>query len=149
MSKYVETATALLAILLVSLMIVLAAQTEGAQQWKKRVVGVFFEDLDDIAPGPAVPSPSGEGMATWISSDDYPAEALRNQWEGTSAIVWTVDKRGRITDCHTANSSGHRVLDEAACNAITLRGRFTPARDASGHRTEYSMHRRIVWRLPD
>lgn len=146
--KSLDTILAFMAILLFSLVLALALQTEGAQQWRKSIAGLFFEDLDDIAPGPSEPEPINP-MASWIMSEDYPMEALRNEWQGTSAIEWTVDRRGRVVDCRVARSSGHAILDEAACDAITARGRYKPARNAEGRRTEAQMSRRVVWRLPE
>ncbi len=149
MRKHIETLAAVTAIAFVSLLFVLAAQTEGAQQLKTQISGLFFEDLDDVAAGPTQPEALDGGIAEWIVSDDYPAEALRKEWQGTSTIAWTVDRRGRIVNCHIVRSSEHHVLDDAACKAITSRGRFTPARNENGRRIEYEMQRRIVWRLPD
>lgn len=146
-SKLLDTLLGVVAIVLFSLVLALALQTESAQQWRKSITGLFFEDLDDIAPGPSEPAPMGSAAA-WIISDDYPIEAMRNDWEGTSTIEWTIDRRGRVVDCRVVRSSGHAILDEAACGAITARGRFRPARNSEGRRVEARMSRRIVWRLP-
>lgn len=146
-SKLTETLAAILAIVLIGTLLTLALHSEGAWQLARATRGMFVEDLDDIAPGPRDPIPV-DGIAQWISSDDYPLEALRNEWQGTTAIEWTIDRRGHVVDCRIVSSSGHRVLDDAACGAITSRGRYTPARDAQGHRTEGTMRRRVVWRLP-
>lgn len=147
--KLIETASVVLLMTLAAFLVVIGLQSEEAERGMKAVRDPFFEDLDDIAPGPVGPEATGDGPAQWILSDDYPMEAIRNEWQGTSAIEWTIDRRGRAVDCRVTVSSGHAVLDRAACNAITSRARYRPARNESGHRIEVREHRRVVWRLPD
>lgn len=89
------------------------------------------------------------GMAQWITNDDYPAEALRNNWQGRVAISWTIDETGRVTDCIVLESSGHAVLDETSCRLLLNRARYIPALDGEGRPVRSSDYRRIVWRLPD
>ncbi len=105
------------------------------------------------APIVTVPRPGDPLPATdprlWITPDDYPAEALRNDWQGAVRIEWTIDEAGRPRDCRVLKSSGHRVLDDAACAAILRRARYLPPRDANGSPTVLKVSRRIVWALPN
>lgn len=146
--KQIETLAALLVIVTVPLLALLLFHTQAEHSWSSAVRGTAFEDIDDIAPGPANAKAEVEAQY-WISSDDYPLEAMRNEWQGTSAIEWTIDRHGRAVDCHTTSSSGYKVLDDAACNAITSNARYIPARDAQGRRIEMTSRRRVVWRLPE
>lgn len=102
------------------------------------------------------PDSHGDGKAKpialnpqiWIDSDDYPAEALRMNWQGTVTIRWMVID-GRAGNCRVVQSSGHAVLDEAACNAILKRARYSPVYDRVGRTLVSEDQRRVVWRLPD
>jgi TonB family protein len=84
----------------------------------------------------------------WITSDDYPPEAIRANQQGTVTISWTIGVDGRVRDCHSIGSSGFATLDEAGCRALTRRGRYAPARDAIGKPLATKKTRRIAWRLP-
>lgn len=85
----------------------------------------------------------------WLTTDDYPAEAVSAHLEGTSTIVWAIGLDGRAADCRVVVSSNVPVLDAAACNAISKRARYTPALDKSGKPMASHNSRRIVWRIPD
>lgn len=87
---------------------------------------------------------SCEPAAQWIIADDYPAEAIRREYEGTVRIEWTVGNNGRVSSCHILESSGHDLLDQAGCQAIMARGCYDPAKLPA----KRTMSRRIVWRLP-
>jgi protein TonB len=101
-------------------------------------------------PPPAISKAAGAkgNPASWVSSDDYPASALRAEAEGTSAITWEINEQGRVENCRVTSSSGNADLDEAACKAMTRRGRYTPAVDQNGSPIRSTQSRRIVWRLP-
>jgi protein TonB len=84
----------------------------------------------------------------WITTDDYPPSALRANEEGNVTIAWTINTQGRVENCHVTASSGHSDLDEAACRAITRRGRYTPAKDQNGNPIAQTQSRRVVWKIP-
>lgn len=117
---------------------------DDCQSELRRAWGLDPEAVAAIAT-PAVPA---EPEAVWISHRDYPEEALKAGLEGTSVIVWTIGTNGRVSDCRAVVSSGHAVLDAAACNAISKRGRYRPARDRSGKRTKSWASRRVMWSPP-
>lgn len=85
---------------------------------------------------------------TWIVNDDYPADAVRSRAEGTTAMLWTIGVDGRVHDCRILRSSGHQILDDAACKALTKRGRYTPALDKDGKPVESWSSRLVRWILP-
>ncbi len=86
--------------------------------------------------------------ASWITHDDYPAEALTKNLAGTVELAFAVDPAGRATGCSIVISSGSTILDDAACNAMIPRARFEPARDASGKAVAGTSPRRVRWTLP-
>ena len=112
-----------------------------------------------VAAPPAPPAPPAAPVvskaagakgnpADWITNDDYPAEAIRSESEGTTGIKWTINTAGRVENCVVTASSGSSSLDQAACRALVRRGRYTPASDATGNPIATTSSRRVVWRLP-
>jgi protein TonB len=57
---------------------------------------------------------------------DYPASAARNGETGTTVLALLVGADGRVSSARVEQSSGSRVLDRAAVNALSL-CRFKPA----------------------
>ena len=57
---------------------------------------------------------------------DYPLRARRRGWEGAVALRLRVDAEGRVAVVEVTRSSGHAVLDDAAC-AAAREWRFAPA----------------------
>lgn len=103
---------------------------------------------DRVAP----PRPDGRvalNPASWITGDDYPAEALWRGWQGKVSIGWTVDETGRAINCFVMESSGHDALDKESCRLIVERARYLPAQDDQGRPISSADHRRIVWQLPE
>lgn len=86
--------------------------------------------------------------ADWVSQDDYPAAALRAEAQGRTSIAWDINLQGRVENCHVTSSSGNADLDEAACRAITRRGKYSPALDQSGNPIRSAAARTVRWVLP-
>jgi len=83
----------------------------------------------------------------WITQDDYPPRAQRDEAEGTTSIAWDINEQGRVENCRVTASSGNSDLDEASCSLITRRGRYTPALDQAGQPIRTSDKRRVTWKL--
>jgi protein TonB len=113
-----------------------------------------FNPVPVAAPPPPAPPVVSKAAgakgneALWVTTDDYPASALRAEAEGTSVIAWDINTQGRVENCHVTQSSGNADLDDAACRAITRRGRYTPATDQSGAPMRTQKSRRITWKMP-
>jgi protein TonB len=88
-------------------------------------------------------------LASLFRSDDYPAEALRRDEQGTVAFMLNINRHGRVRRCTIATSSGSAALDRRTCRILKRRARFEPARDARGRRVPDTMAGRIRWELPD
>ncbi len=110
-----------------------------------------------ISPPPAPPPPprtveparARANLASYVSNDDYPASALRNEEEGTTGFRLTVGPDGRVTNCSVTASSGSAALDSATCRLMRSRARFTPARDSNGQPTTDSVSSRIRWQIQE
>lgn len=75
----------------------------------------------------------------------YPSEASRNGLEGSVAVSVVVTPEGRASECKVTQSSGHSILDEAACKAMPRHSRFTPALNANGAPSTGSYSLRISY----
>ncbi|MGF7152039.1 protein TonB [Sphingomonas zeicaulis] len=101
------------------------------------------------APRLAQPAVARGDQGSWVTQDDYPPRALREERVGTSAVAWDINTEGRVENCRVTSSSGSPDLDEAACKNITRRARYKPALDNAGNPIRSGASRRVVWRMPD
>lgn len=96
-------------------------------------------------------------LATWvtppalvsgtITSDDYPARAVRDELEGTTRLAFIVSAEGQIEAVEVIESSGHPILDEASIKALQRRLRYRPAIGEDGEPVRARMEQKITWRL--
>jgi protein TonB len=99
------------------------------------------------APVKVEPARAKADLHSLITQDDYPPSSLRNEEQGTVRVRLEVGPSGRVTGCTVTSSSGHSALDSTACNLLSRRARFTPARDSSGNSTTDSVPTSVTWRL--
>lgn len=64
-------------------------------------------------------------QAVWI----YPAEAQRKGWRGTVIIRFTILKGGKVILIRVISSSGRKMLDDAAVQALKDASPFNPIPD--------------------
>lgn len=93
-------------------------------------------DVAAAPPAPAVPAPSSETEAAVPAPQEphapvrlsapkfrnrtaptYPAQALRDEMEGTVRLKLLIGAEGTVQDASLLRSSGHRLLDQAALAA--------------------------------
>jgi protein TonB len=94
----------------------------------------------------AIPDPS---RLRWITTEDYPTAALRENVQGTVAILATIGADGKVRSCLVTQSSGNQLLDDTTCRLYTRRAHFTPARDADGNPTSAQRSDRFRWQIPN
>lgn len=87
-------------------------------------------------------------LASYISDDDYPQSAIRNEEQGTTSFTLTVGTDGRVADCVITGSSGSSALDTTTCNVMKRRARFVPAKSVDGSPITDRVNGRIRWVLP-
>ncbi len=103
------------------------------------------------APPPPVVSQAASAKGnpqSWVTTDDYPPSALREERQGVSGIAWTINEQGRVENCHVTSPSGSPDLDDAACRLVTRRGRYSPAKDQNGNPIRQTDARRFRWQIP-
>lgn len=98
----------------------------------------------DEGPFPRAARPLNGGQG-WVVTTDYPPDALREGRGGVTTVRLNVSTRGVVDQCAIAQSSGHRDLDDRACLAVSMRGRYDPARNADGRRVGSVVLHQIVW----
>lgn len=115
----------------------------------------------DVQPGPSTqPEPPARpnlargavpaaDRLRWITTEDYPTAALRQNVEGVVVVDAEIGADGRVQSCAVVQSSGSALLDTTTCRLYTKRAHFTPALDADGkpiaaHRTD-----RFRWQIPN
>jgi protein TonB len=103
------------------------------------------------APPPPVKRESARAKGSLVglfSSDDYPNSALSANEQGTTAVRLTIGTDGRVSACDITQSSGSSALDNATCNILRRRARFSPAMDSNGQPTTDTYSQRITWKVP-
>lgn len=84
----------------------------------------------------------------WVTSDDYPAVALRQEREGVTRFRVTVTAEGLVAGCEIVASSGSPDLDAATCRQISRKARFAAASDNQGARVAGSWTSSVKWVIP-
>lgn len=93
------------------------------------------------------PSPKGD-MANWVTTNDYPTEALRQELGGTVIVVLALDQAGVPERCNVAVSSKVPVLDAQTCAVLMRRARYQPVKDGSGNPAKAATVERVRWLIP-
>lgn len=93
----------------------------------------------------ARPARAINGGRDWVYTTDYPQDAIRAGRGGVTTVRLRVNNRGEVEECAIAQSSGHSDLDNIACMAMAMRGRYDPARNERGQRIASEVMRQIVW----
>lgn len=91
--------------------------------------------------------PAGDPSA-WVTTGDYPAQALKASQQGTTGFRVDYDANGVPTACTITVSSGVASLDETTCKIVVLRARFTPGTDRKGRTVGGSYTNRVRWVIP-
>jgi TonB family protein len=94
-----------------------------------------------------VATPKGN-PGSWVTTNDYPAMALREEMQGVSGFMLTVSPSGLVTDCRITASSGSPQLDQATCANVIRRARFDPALDAKRKPIVGYYSNRVRWQIP-
>lgn len=96
---------------------------------------------------PKNPTPRGNA-GNWVTTNDYPSRALREEREGVTGYRLSVSADGRVADCQITSSSGSPDLDDVTCANLQRRARFNPATDGEGQPTTGSYSGRVRWVIP-
>ena len=93
-------------------------------------------------------SPLGN-PARWITTEDYPARALRSGDEGLAGYRLVIASSGKVTACDITRSSGSADLDRETCRLLAKRAQFSPATDQTGAKVVGTFSGSVRWDIPD
>lgn len=119
------------------------ARLETCNDAAEAELGISAEERAAVAERPV------RAPGQWITSDDYPPVALREDVQGTSLVTLRVAIDGSVDDCRLLLTSGSDQLDETTCRLLRKRGRFTPARDRQGNPVVSHIMQPVRWVLSD
>jgi protein TonB len=102
---------------------------------------------EDMASKAKLATPLGY-PGDWITSEDYPVDAMRLKVGGATGFRLSIDADGTVAACTVTASSGSDELDQTACQLLARRARFTPAMDASGHPIAATYSSSVRWQIP-
>jgi periplasmic protein TonB len=97
---------------------------------------------------PMPPAPRSP-VKSWISPDDYPMSLVRDEIGGVVGFKLKIGRSGTISGCEITRSSGHPELDDATCEALNKRARFSPATDETGNAVEGVFSDKVTWKIGD
>jgi protein TonB len=92
---------------------------------------------------PAPPPPKLEAIMRTHTKPPYPTISQRLGEQGTSELMVTLSTGGDVTACEVTKSSGSKRLDDAACDHVKARWKWTPIQ------SEVRTAVRVVWSLLD
>jgi TonB family protein len=93
--------------------------------------------------------PTARGFpANWITSDDYPTQAIQGAVTGIVVFRLMVGEDGRPESCDVLESSGSTWLDQYTCTLVMRRARFNPARDGLGTPMRGVYSNRVRFNVP-
>lgn len=112
---------------------------------------VLLPPAPPLPPGyrpPSPPKPLGD-PSQWVTVNDYPATALREERSGVVGFRLLVAPTGKIETCTVTSSSGSADLDDLTCSLVSLRAQFAPAKDWKGKLILGAYSARVRWVIPD
>ena len=107
-----------------------------------------YSNVFRISAPPPAPQIEDMGKVAQRAMADYPVEALKKDQQGTVSIRLAVSAEGKVTGCEITASSGHRILDEAACSSMRRYAIFKPALESDGTPVESTFETSITYALP-
>jgi protein TonB len=94
------------------------------------------------------PARAKANLASYVSDEDYPSTAARNEEQGTTRFRLAVGPDGKVKECAVTSSSGSTALDATTCKLMKQRAKFTPAKNNRGELTSDTVMSAIRWVLP-
>lgn len=104
------------------------------------------QTVDPVFP-PKLARPIGK-PGLWVTTNDYPANALRLGQEGVTRFQLTIGTDGKVQSCEITVSSGYPALDQAACTNLRKRGKFVTATGPDGAAVPGTYSNVVRWTLP-
>lgn len=100
------------------------------------------------APRMSAPASPRGNPGNWVTTEDYPSRALREEREGVTGISFDIGADGKVANCRVTSSSGTPELDDATCRNFTRRARYKPAQNEAGQPMASTGSQRVRWQMP-
>lgn len=100
------------------------------------------------APKMSAPAQPRGNPGNWVTTEDYPSRALREEREGVTAIAFDIGADGKTSNCRVTSSSGSPELDDATCRNFVRRARYKPAQNDAGQPMASTGSQRVRWQMP-
>ena len=127
---------------------VTSAQPQRVEQTYNLNTNTGTQEPTKEPPKPSTPGKPKGNPGSWVTNDDYPSRAAREERQGTTGFRLSVDASGRVTGCDITSSSGSPDLDSTACSLLMRRAKFAPA-TRDGEPVAGSWSSRFRWVLQD
>jgi TonB family protein len=92
--------------------------------------------------------PADTDLTPYITSADYPAEALRQRQQGRIEVKLTIAPNGGVASCRVTQSSGSAALDARTCEIVRERAQSMPWHGDNGSGVANVLTAEIRWTLP-
>src|SRR5207248_10055800 len=116
-----------------SMLVMLASRrSEGPMHLELLTLLALAVGASPASPDLDKSSPARGSLSGVFAVDDYPADALDLNQQGSVGVLLRVDSKGAVSDCVITASSGSPALDAQTCRVAGLRAKFIPAREQSG-----------------
>ena len=104
--------------------------------------GIDLAIEDQIVRPVWAPNPS-----SWLSSNDYPIEMVRNGQQSDVTLRLLVDATGKITKCTSLSHFAEKEFNRISCEKVSQRARLEPAELADGTKVPSYYTFRIKFRI--
>ncbi|MDT8757159.1 energy transducer TonB [Sphingomonas psychrotolerans] len=98
------------------------------------------EQAGALRPASPITSPG-----TWLSSSDYPMNAVMNGHNGLVQFRLDIDSEGKVLGCFILSRTSPDDFADTTCRAMTRRARLQPALDAQGRPMRSYFVSKVVW----
>ena len=86
--------------------------------------------------------------ATWVTSNDYPTDLLREGKLGLVTFRLDVDEVGKVIGCTVLRRAGDDAFAKKTCEILSRRAQFLPALDREGKPTKAYWISSARWMIP-
>jgi TonB family protein len=95
----------------------------------------------------ARPVQPANSPASWLSHNDYPADAVAMGQNGLVQFRLDVDPDGKISGCHVLAKTSPDVFADTTCRAVTRRAKLKPALAADGTPVRSIYVQKVRWQV--
>ena len=119
--------------------VAIAANTPTVEQQTREVTTVVQWPVEGFTPARPL------NYETWITPEDYPADAKAAGVSGNVMFKVSISETGQVSNCQILEGSGSPALDARTCELIIARAKFEPAKNGGGEPIAMDYSRTVRW----